>query len=90
VPTAGEPTSLARAASGQVVLATAAGISFSTDGGTTWQTASVSGPAPAGGFSYVGMTNQSQGVAVPADADLGEVYVTADGGKTWNPAPIAS
>jgi hypothetical protein len=85
----GTPTSLATAASGQVVLATTAGLYYSTDGGTTWQTASVTGPAPAGGFSYVGMTNQSQGVAVPADANLGEVYVTRNGGETWDPSPIA-
>jgi hypothetical protein len=90
VPVSGTPTSLATAASGQVVLATTAGVYYSTDGGTTWQTASIGGSAPAGGFSYVGMTNQSQGVAVPADADLGEVYVTADGGGTWNPSPIES
>jgi hypothetical protein len=89
VPVSGTPMSLASAASGQVVLATTAGLYYSTDGGTTWQAASVSGPAPAGGFSYVGMTNQSQGVAVPADANLGEVYVTANGGQTWNPSPIA-
>jgi Photosynthesis system II assembly factor YCF48 len=86
----GTPTSLATAASGQVVLATTAGLYYSTDGGTTWQAASVNGPAPAGGFSYVGMTNQSQGVAVPANASLGEVYVTGNGGQTWNPSPIAS
>jgi hypothetical protein len=85
----GTPTSLAATASGQVVLATTAGIYYSTNGGRTWQTASLSGPAPVGGFSYVGMTNQSQGVAVPAYADLGEVYVTANGGETWNPSPIA-
>ena len=89
VPISGEPTSLATAGSGQFVLATTVGIYYSTDGGTTWQPASVTGPAPAGGFSYVGMTNQSQGVAVPADADLGEVYVTGNGGQTWNPSPIA-
>ncbi len=86
----GTPTSIATAASGQVVLATTAGLYYSTDGGTTWQAASVSNPAPAGGFSYVGMTNQSQGVAVPANASLGEVYVTDNGGQTWNPSPIAS
>ncbi len=89
VPVSGGPASLAAAGSGQVVLATTAGLYYSTDGGTTWQTASVSGPAPAGGFSYVGMTNLSQGVAVPAATYLGEVYVTADGGETWNPSPIA-
>jgi hypothetical protein len=88
VPISGEPTSLATAASGQVVLATTAGIYYSPDGGTTWQPAAVSGTAP-DGFSYVGMTNQSQGVAVPADTSLGEVYVTGDGGKTWDPSPIA-
>jgi hypothetical protein len=85
---AATPTSLATAASGQVVLATTSGIYYSTNGGATWQTASVSGPAPAGGFSYVGMTNQSQGVAVPADVSLGEVYVTGNGGQTWIPSPI--
>lgn len=89
VPASGEPTSLAAAASGLVVLATTAGLSYSTNGGTTWQTASVSGPAPVGGFSYVGMTNQTQGVAVPANANLGEVYVTGNGGETWSPSPIA-
>jgi hypothetical protein len=89
VPVSGTPTSLGTAASGQAVLVTTAGIYYSTDGGTTWQTSSVSGTAPAGGFSYVGMTNQSQGVAVPAAASLGEVYVTSDGGQTWDPSPIA-
>jgi hypothetical protein len=34
------------------------------------------------------MTNASQGVAVPADSSLGEVYVTTDGGSTWLPSPI--
>jgi hypothetical protein len=88
VPVTGTPTSLATAVGGEAVLGTTAGIYYSTDGGTTWQTASISGPAPAGGISYVGMTNQSQGVAVPADASLGEVYVTGNGGQTWDPSPI--
>ena len=49
---------------------------------------SVSGGVPAGGFSYVGMTNATQGVAVPANASLGEIFVTSDGGRTWRPSPI--
>ncbi len=89
VPVSGTPTSLAATAGGEVVLATTTGIYCSADGGTTWQAASLSGPAPPGGFSYVGMTNPSQGVAVPADASLGEVYVTGDGGATWTLSPIA-
>jgi hypothetical protein len=90
VAVSGTPTSLAAAAGGQVVLATTAGIYDSADGGATWQPASVSGPAPAGGFNYVGMTTSALGVAVPADALLGDVYVTHDGGKTWDPSPITS
>lgn len=90
VPAAGAPTSLASAAASEVVLATTAGIYYSSDGGATWQAASVGGATPGGGFSYVGMTNATQGVAVPADANLGGIYVTADGGKTWTLSPIAS
>jgi hypothetical protein len=87
----GTPTSLASAASGQAVLATTGGIEYSANGGRTWQTANYTGAGsiPAGGFSYVGMTNATQGVAVPADPSLGEVYVTSDGGSTWYPSPIA-
>ena len=86
----GTPTSLASAASGQAVLSTTAGIEYSANGGRTWQTAKVTraGSGPAGGFSYVGMTTAAQGVAVPADSTLGEIYVTADGGSTWYPSPI--
>jgi hypothetical protein len=89
VPVSGTPTSLASAGSGQVVLATTAGLYFSADGGTTWHPADVSGAALAEGFSYVGMTTAELGVALPADSLLGEVYVTRDGGKTWSPSPIA-
>jgi photosystem II stability/assembly factor-like uncharacterized protein len=71
------------------MLATTDGLYYSADGGTTWQVAVVGGTAPEGGFSYVGMTTTALGVAVPADAALGEVYVTRDGGKTWSPSPIA-
>jgi hypothetical protein len=89
----GTPTSLSSAARGQAVLATAAGIEYSANGGLTWQAAKFSGAGsgtagPAGGFSYVGMTNATQGVAVPADSELGSVYVTSDGGQTWSRSPI--
>jgi photosystem II stability/assembly factor-like uncharacterized protein len=45
-------------------------------------------PVPAGGFRYVGMTTASLGVAVPADAALGAVYTTSDGGKSWTARPV--
>ncbi len=80
--------SLAGTSSGQVVLATNAGIDYSPDG-ASWHRAAVSGGAPAGGFSYVGMTSATQGVAVPADAGLGEIFVTSDGGQTWTPSRIS-
>jgi hypothetical protein len=85
----GTPTSLASAAAGQAVLATSAGIYYSADGGKTWGTARFGGTVPSGGFSYVGMTTQAQGVAVPARAQLFEIFVTRDGGRTWTPSPIA-
>jgi hypothetical protein len=86
--TAGAATSLASTPFGQLVLATTAGIYFSADHGATWRTATVQ-QQPPGGFSYVGMTNKTQGVAVPATTTLGEVFVTTDGGRTWYPSPIA-
>jgi hypothetical protein len=39
-----------------------------------------------GGFRYVGMTSDLQGVAVPVNAGLHEVYMTYDGGLTWTPS----
>ena len=86
----GTPTSLASAAAGQAVLTTTGGIDYSANGGRTWQAAKYTGvgAGPPGGFSYVGMTTAAQGVAVPADSALGEIYVTADGGSTWYPSPI--
>jgi hypothetical protein len=86
----GTPASLASAAAGQAVLATSNGIYYSADDGKTWGTATFSGSAPAGGFSYVGMTNQSQGVAVPVNAQLGEIFVTRNGGRTWTASPVAA
>jgi hypothetical protein len=38
----------------------------------------------------VGMTSATQGVAVPVDASLGEVYITTDGGQIWTVSRISS
>jgi hypothetical protein len=85
-PSAGIATSLAAAQGNLVVLATDAGLYLSDNGGTSWRLAE---PGPAGaaagqrGFAYVGMTSQFDGVALPADAGLHEVFITTDGGGTW-------
>jgi BNR/Asp-box repeat len=75
-----------------LVLATDAGLYLSTDGGGTWKLAQAS-PARAaageGGYSYVGMTSAADGVALPADADLHEVFITTDGGRTWQPHKVS-
>ena len=89
VSASGTPTSLASAAAGQAVLATSTGIYYSADSGKTWSTATVARSVPPGGFGYVGMTNQTQGVAVPANPQLGEIFVTSDGGRTWSASRIS-
>ncbi len=83
----GTPTSLAVApTTGTLVLATSTGIYYSTNQ-RSWRRARVTG-GPAGGFSYIGMTTTLQGVAVPANAQLGEIFTTDDGGLTWQPRTI--
>lgn len=86
----GTLSSLTSAAPGQVVLATTAGLQYSADGGASWHGAKFAGTPPGGGFRYAGMTNKTQGVAVPVDAALGAIWVTSDGGRSWHPAPISS
>ena len=85
----GTATSLASAAAGQVVLATTTGIQYSGNEGRSWRLADVGGGVPAGGFGFVGMTNATQGVAVPVNSSLGEIFVTSDGGKSWSPSLIS-
>jgi hypothetical protein len=93
-PTTGIATSLAAQDAGSMlVLATDAGIYLSGTGGSTWQLAQASpsgAAATARGFSYVGMTSQSDGVALPADPGLHEVFITTDGGSAWQPHPVSS
>ncbi len=85
----GTPTALAGSSPDIIVLATTVGIYYSDNSGASWHAAAVR-PAAPGGFSYIGMTTPRFGVAVPAQAKLGEVFVTKDGGQTWMPSPIAS
>ncbi len=81
---AGTALSLAVSPAGTLVLATDTGIYRSADA-HTWKQARVT--TPAGGFGFVGMTVGGQGVAVPAEP-APAVYVTADGGLTWQARPI--
>jgi hypothetical protein len=93
VPAAGLATSLAAAQGNLIVLATTAGLDVSADGGASWTPAETGPPGPAaglGGFSYVGMTSQLRGVAVPADPRLHEVYTTTDGGASWQPSQVST
>jgi photosystem II stability/assembly factor-like uncharacterized protein len=85
-PAAGTATSVAGTTTGRIVLATTAGLELSTDGGATWTAGQ--GSLPPGGFSYVGMTSPTQGVAVPADTAQHAVWFTFDGGQTWAASPI--
>jgi hypothetical protein len=85
-PVTGIAESLAAEPGGQLVLATDAGIYCSGPGGSTWQLAQASpadSAAGEAGFSYVGMTSAQNGVALPADSGLHEVFTTTDGGDTW-------
>jgi hypothetical protein len=84
-------TSLAAAVNGTLVLATTSGIYALPAGSSQWQaaTASTASGMPSGGFSYVGMTTATQGVAIPENTSLHEIWLTRDGGLTWSPAPIS-
>ena len=86
---AGQATSLALApGGGPLVLATSQGLYYSADY-LTWRPATISAAPPGLGFGFVGITTTSgEGVAVPANARLGEIFITADGGRTWHRTPI--
>jgi hypothetical protein len=78
--------SLTAAPNGTLVLATTTGTYLLANGASQWQ--QVPG-TPQGGFGYVGMTTDTQGVAVPANASLHEIWMTFDGGLTWTAYPIS-
>jgi photosystem II stability/assembly factor-like uncharacterized protein len=89
-PSLGLATSVAATPAGAFLLATGRGIDVQAAGSSAWQAATLSAPAPAGGFGYVGMTTDTQGVAVPADPAAGTIWFTFDGGKTWAPSRVSS
>jgi photosystem II stability/assembly factor-like uncharacterized protein len=66
---------------GWIVAATDSTIIYSKNA-RTWRVAIPLGRAPALGFSFVGMTSQSDGVAVTA-APSRRIYVTGNGGISW-------
>jgi hypothetical protein len=82
--TGGPPsaTSLAAAPDGTLALAARNGIYVLPAGASQWKRAQVHN-APDGGFRYVGMTSNDQGVALPFNTTLHEVWMTIDGGLTW-------
>jgi BNR/Asp-box repeat len=80
-------TSLTVSPRGTLVLAAAAKIYFSRNA-RTWQIATLTGPAPKGGFGFVGMTTGADGVAVPASPVQHAIFITSDGGRTWRPSVI--
>ena len=93
-PKAGLATSLSGSVTGQVVVATTVGIDVSgnaagTGRGLWWRKVTGTGGLP-GGFTYVGMTTSSQGVAVPADQSLHVLLFTYDGGRYWRQSAVQS
>ena len=88
-PGLGLATSVAATPDGTYVLATGQGIDVQPTGSGAWQAATLTGPVPAGGFGYVGMTTDAQGIALPADPAAGTVWFTFDGGQTWRPFGVS-
>jgi len=82
---AASATSLAAAPDGTLTLAAGNGVYIFPAGASQWKQAQVHN-APNGGFGFVGMTSSKQGVALPADAALHEVWMTFDGGLNWKAA----
>ncbi len=87
-PAQGVATSVAASPAETVILATDRGIDVLPAGSATWRQLPPTG-ALAGGFAFVGMTTDEQGVALPADPQAGTVWFTFDGGQTWAPSAVS-
>jgi hypothetical protein len=77
----GTPVALGTAPSATAILATSQGISVLNASTGDWTPAATL----ADGFSYVGMTTDLQGVAIPADTGLHQIWMTYNGGQSWQP-----
>jgi hypothetical protein len=88
-PSLGLATSLAASPAGAFVLATGRGLDLRPAGSTTWRAAQLNAAAPKGGFGYVGMTTDAQGIALPANPAAGTVWLTYDGGRSWRPSAVS-
>jgi hypothetical protein len=93
----GMPQSLTDLTDGTLILATQGstsspgGIYLLKPGASSWQAATLSDPSQRSyGFTYVGMTNATQGVALGGNPELHAIWMTIDGGQTWQVRPIKS
>jgi hypothetical protein len=94
----GVPQSLTTLPDGTLILATtpsaaqpSGGIYRLAPDATQWQPATLSDKSgQTYGFTYVGMTSATQGVALGGDPALHAIWMTTDGGKTWQVRPIKS
>ncbi|HVT67862.1 MAG TPA: hypothetical protein VHF26_08950, partial [Trebonia sp.] len=67
------------------------GIYLLAPGASQWRAATLSDPSGKRyGFTYVGMTSAAQGVALGGDPNLHAIWMTTDGGRTWQVRPIRS
>ena len=88
-PAVGVATSVAASPAGAYLLATGRGIDVRPAGSATWQPAALDGREPKGGFSFVGMTTDEQGIALPANSAAGTIWFTYDGGLSWRPFTVS-
>jgi len=88
-PASGTIYSLAASPSENLVLGTSTGIAVLPAGEISWRMATLGARGPAGGFGYVGMTTDEQGIALPANTAEGTVWFTFDSGKTWKPSQVS-
>ena len=98
MPTTSVPQSLTALPDGTLILAAipgggglGGGIYLLSPGAAKWQPAKLSDPSgKTFGFTYVGMTSATQGVALGGDPSLNAIWLTTDGGQTWTVRPIRS
>jgi hypothetical protein len=85
----GRVTTAATQEGGEILLSTSDGIQVSNDNGQTFHLSASGSSGPPGGFGWVGMTSQTQGVALPADPFQHTAWFTFDGGQTWQPRAVS-